>query len=183
MTARPAPGASPPGEAEGLGRDGTGGLPGQTSATTGESSMDTIRLRRTGSADVTFPGQEIASSCPCENDLTRWHELRLYRVESGGYAVAISYLTRWQGEIECHDVHIVQDASSLIEALEVHDPIAAVQGYPPGEQFRAKQARLKSDLRRRYADQVSDLLRQADITVDAATLGPSWSSQTGPRRA
>jgi len=141
----------------------------------------TIRLRRSGSADVTFSGREIASSTP-GGEPTRWHELRLYSVGTGGYAAAVAYCTRWQGEIGRDDVYVVPDAPSLVEALEHHDPLAGVAGYPPGEQFREKQARMEADLRQRYADQVSDILRDADITVDASALGPSWSSQLAMRR-
>ncbi len=143
-----------------------------------------IRLPRTGSADVTFTGRLLAESGPDNaRDQTRSHTLRLYAMEPRGYAVAIAYETRWEGEQGHDDVYVIgDDPQKVVEALERHDPVACVAGYPPGEQFQAKQTRLLTGLKRRYDTQVSDLLRQAEITVDASALEPSWADQLAMRR-
>jgi len=128
-----------------------------------------IRLPRTGDADVTFTGRQIAEADPA-GDPNRWHELRLYAVEGDGYALAIQYRTRWQGELGRDDVYLIsaERGDEVARTLREHDPVAAVAGFPPGEQFAEKQARLLADLRQRYDVQVSELLREADITTPAA---------------
>lgn len=129
----------------------------------------TIRLPRTGDADVTFTGHQIAGAEPAGRP-NRWHELRLYAVEGDGYALAVQYRTQWQGELGRDDVYLIgaDRSDEVTRTLREHDPIAAVAGFPPGEQFAEKQARLKADLRQRYEAQVSELLREANITTTAA---------------
>jgi len=142
----------------------------------------TIRLVRTGSADVTFTGRELARSDGSGADRTRWHELSLYAMDPQGYALSIRYRTQWEGEHGRDEVCLVGTADDVVSAVEDHDPTAAVTGYPPGEQYAAKQARLLADIRSRYEHQVSDLLRQADITVEANTLTDPWTGGLALRR-
>lgn len=131
-----------------------------------------IRLPKTGSADVTFTGREIARSDGSGPEHARWHELTVYAMEPQGYALSIRYHTNWQGEQGRDDVLVsLADQTEIVtELLARHDPIAAVQGYPSGEQYAEKQRRLLDDIRSRYDHQVSELLRRAEITTDAAKL-------------
>ena len=140
---------------------------------TDQPAYDTICLPRTGSAAITFRGRLLAHSQPGE-DVVRWHVLQLYAIEGGGYVIAIVYGTRWRKELGREDVYVVgDDPSAVTRALELHDPTAAVQGYPPDARYAEKQRRLLRDIRARYQVQVSDLLWQVDITVRPCDLSPA----------
>lgn len=118
------------------------------------------KLPRTGNAPLAFDGDLIAESKGrffegCEQN--RGHNLSLYRTEGGQYVIAIHYWTQWQGEGDHHEALVV-DRDSVAEELQVYDPCAHVQGFPPIEAYAKRQANLLSWIRRRYEAQVSELL-------------------------
>jgi hypothetical protein len=127
-----------------------------------EDVMTAYKLTRTGQASLAFEGEELAvlnGHWANGQEQNRWHDLAVYRTSGGNYVLRITYCTQWQGE-QSHDEVVVlgQDARGLADALCEYDPIARLQGYPPGTQYAEKQARLQESLRQRYAKQSSDLL-------------------------
>jgi hypothetical protein len=121
----------------------------------------TYRLPRTGQAPLMFSGQMLAEndgSHQAGREQNRWHALALYRADSGRYVAAIRYHTRWQGEIEHDEARICDSPAEAAEIFRLYDPAVHVQGYPPGVAYEERQARLISDLVRRYQSQVSEIL-------------------------
>lgn len=131
---------------------------------------ETIRLACTGWPDMVFEGRRLASTDGSGPSINRWHNLALYARDDTHYVVSISYRTQWDGELAHDTVYSTTDQAGVIGALRDHDPTAVVRGYPPGEQYAEKQARLFAELRSRYAAAVSELLREADITASPDAL-------------
>lgn len=120
-----------------------------------------ITLKRTGKAPLRFKGELLEESegervGGRENN--RWHELAVYRTPGGKYVVRIGYRTRWQGELGRDNAEIVAKPEEVAAVLRDYDPCAPVTGFPPGDAYAQKQARLMSDIRTRYEHQVSELL-------------------------
>ena len=126
------------------------------------TAMKTITLERTGNRPLQFEGEEIAHSdtqWSHGKDASRWHELTLYREKNGRYFLHIVYKTRWKGELENHTVEECGDGERLAEYLQYeYDPTGFLVGYPHGQQFEEKQARLVRDITARYQHAVSELL-------------------------
>lgn len=126
--------------------------------------MATHILPRTGNAPLKFEGELIAESRPTQDpdkpgkDPKRWHELALFRTAGGQYVVSISYRADWKGEHDHHHAEVVPDVPNAVRIIREYDPLAHVMGYPPGEQYAPKQARLLAEIRQRYEAQVSELL-------------------------
>ncbi len=126
--------------------------------------MATHTITRTGNAPLKFHGELVARSAPTaesekkEKGAKRWHELSLFRTSTGKHVLAISYRVEWKGEYDYYYAEVFSDIPSLIGAIQSYDPVAHVIGYPPGQQYAEKQARLLTELRQRFATQVSELL-------------------------
>ena len=70
----------------------------------------------------------------------------------------------------CGKVNIATTRRSLSWIFQVqykfsgtYDPIAHVVGFPPSEAFAERQARLLTDLQKRYAAQVTELLNREEF--------------------
>ena len=143
---------------------------------TGSTETREIILPRSGQAPLKFRGELLA-----ENDgqrvagreQNRWHELRIYRAEDK-IVVAIGYRTRWQGECEHDAAEAVDGLGRVAGVLRDYDLESQVGGYPPGPVYAERQQRLLQDLRRRYDQQVSELLSAPEYAEDisAAVYGP-----------
>ena len=134
-------------------------------------------LPRTGKPPLHFRGELVAESDgerQAGRDWSRWHELAVYRTEGGQYVVRIAYRTRYQGELEWDGAWVipedragVADAAALVaERFSSHDPGAVVKGYPPGEIYAERQARLLEDVRSRYLAQVSEVLSSGEFAEE-----------------
>jgi hypothetical protein len=148
-----------------------------------------ITLPRSGDAPLTFLGELLAESDgsgQCGRTNNRWYELEIYRVAgercgAGDYVVSIGYRTRWQGELDHFQAESCDSPAEVRAALREYDLVAHVGGYPPGEQYADRQARLLADLRTRYAAQVSAILGDAGDEfaedVSAAVHGPDVAAR------
>jgi len=122
---------------------------------------DVITLTRTGQPPLRFTGELLEESdgqIVNGKDHNRWHELAVYRTAGSKYVVKICYRTRWDGELDRDQAAIVEKPEAVAFALQDYDPCAPVGGYPAGDAYADKQARLMSDIRRRYDAQVSEIL-------------------------
>lgn len=123
---------------------------------------ETFTLPRTGNRQLQFEGEELASadsSVRGGNDSTRHHELALYRTIGGKYVIAIGYRTRWQGEHN-HDAAIVCDSpEEATETLRSTLPTEHLMGFPPGDHYAEKRARVERDLCLRFEKAASTVLR------------------------
>jgi hypothetical protein len=138
-----------------------------------------VVLHPSGRAPVAFAGQKLAEAggrIVAGQERNRWHELALYRLAGGGqhrgpqYVLAIRYRTQWLGEHDRCEVIDSSAAGDLVAELQAYDPCGHVLGYPPGEQYEAKRARLHSQLRQDWEAAVSDLL---------AAAGPDFVERLG----
>lgn len=136
------------------------------------TKTETYTLTRTGQRPLEFRGRLLAEA---DGDIgpsgpSRWHELAVYQTEAGRYVVAITLLTRYQGEHDHHLVVYADDPEAIEAALREYDPCPPGIGYPPGPAYADRQARVTADLRRRYEVLVSDLF---------ARLGPEFVETIG----
>src|SRR3989442_1702411 len=72
-----------------------------------------IRLPRDGDAPLCIVGTLVAESDghrQGDTDRLRWHDIAIYRLTHGDYAVAINYRTAWRGELGGSLACIVPDA-------------------------------------------------------------------------
>ncbi len=139
--------------------------------------MQQITLKRTGDLPVQFAGEQIASSTrrpehPEREKFIRYHEVALYRTQSGRYVISINYISTSKGEdnhslvVTCDDRE--QVANQLLEEYDPVDP-AHFTGYPKGVlDYDDKQANLIAALEREWDAQVSEILSQARFveTID-----------------
>lgn len=129
-----------------------------------DTAVEEHTLPRSGMAPLMFRGVLLAESDgqrQAGREQNRWHELAVYVTEAGSYVVRIAYRTRWEGELDRDSAEVVEDAAGVGYTLQDYDPCARVQGYPVGDAYAERQARLMADVRRRYESQVSDLLRSS----------------------
>ena len=145
---------------------------GLTDARYGGLSVAEHVLTRTGNSPLKFAGELIAESRQELMERTtakpgkapkRWYELALYRTASDQYVVAIAYRAEWQGEYNHYEAVGVSDIQSAVQVFRNYDPIVHVVGFPPREAYAARQARLLTDLRKRYTAQVTELLNRDEF--------------------
>jgi hypothetical protein len=125
---------------------------------------ETYSLPRDGDLPLRFDGERIASASSRRRDgpgQNRWHELALYRTGGGRFVLAATYRSCWQGEDDRHWVTHADAIGAVRDAIRSYPAVPPGVGYPPGESYAEKQARLEGDLRRRYDQVVSELFREA----------------------
>jgi crotonobetainyl-CoA:carnitine CoA-transferase CaiB-like acyl-CoA transferase len=123
--------------------------------------MNEMILQRTGLAPLRFRGELLARSegrIQNGRDHNRWHDLRVYRTAGGTFVVAIGYRTQWQGESDHDQAETCPEPGDVVTVLTTYDPTGPVTGYPAGDAYAEKQARLLADVRRRFEVQVSEIL-------------------------
>jgi hypothetical protein len=133
--------------------------------------MSEFRLTRTGMAPLRIRGELVAESdghISSGRECNRWHDLAVYQLDDGRYAVSMIYHTCWQGELERHTAVVAENARQVAFALEDYDPCQPVIGYPAGDAYRDRQTALLRDVRRRYESQVSEVLDSDVFALDAA---------------
>lgn len=135
--------------------------------------LQSYRLDRTGKPPLAFEGEFIAGAYGEEmldekRRNPRWHDLELYRTRSGRYVLSVRYASTWKEEVGFDEVVVVDSPEDVKGELARWDPLAPVAGYPPGEQFAAKQERLLADVRARFDRTVSELFSQ---------LGPEFAER------
>lgn len=129
--------------------------------------MDTITLPRTGDAPLKFAGQLVAESGDnrfAGREQNRWHELALYR-DNGRFVLRVAFRTNWQGEPSYDWAWVCATPAEVRERLREHDPVPERVGFPPGEQYAARQQSLEQGLRAQYDATVSELLARDEFAV------------------
>lgn len=131
-----------------------------------------VTLRRTGKPALRLAdyGLRAQASSRAQSGArqTRWHELELWSADTQlqgpeqRHALVVAYRTQWEGELG-HDHAELILRRDLAAALAAIDPLAHVTGYPPGEQFAERRARMERELRAGWEHAVSDLLEQAQV--------------------
>jgi|GEM_PF-5638031 len=124
--------------------------------------------RRTGKRDLAFDGILVADGrqgCPLDGDKHRRHTIRIWRVrvaseEVDSYVVEAGYESAWDHELTAYEALLCDSASQVTDFLLERQPLG-FRGYPDGEQFARKQARLQADLEAAYKALCTQVLNEA----------------------
>ena len=126
----------------------------------------TVEVPRTGQAALAFSGElvsQVSGKWQFGTECNRWHEISLYRLDNGRFAVSLGYRTQWQGEAP-HDIAWRSLSSTEVATtLANYDSGEHVQGYPPYPNYADRQTRLLDNIRRRFKALVSEVLNEAGI--------------------
>lgn len=126
--------------------------------------MTDITIPRTGDMPLAFAGElidEASSRRVAGVERNRWHEIALYRTAGGKYVAHIGYRTQWQGEQEHDQAAVIDGPMAVAEYLRTWIPATVVAGYPPGEAYAGKQARLLATVEADYQALISEVLAAA----------------------
>jgi hypothetical protein len=125
--------------------------------------MENITLNRTGDRPLTFAGELVThydTRIMAGKEHNRWHELAVYRLADGRLVASLGYRTIWDGEVDMDEAQVCSDPEEALEFFKFADSLAGLQGYPPGDHFRDKQARIERDMGARYDAAVSIVMAQ-----------------------
>lgn len=124
--------------------------------------MTMLRFHRSGDRPLEFEGEILAavntSSTTRNEPAGRWYECQIARTSGGQYAVEVCYHTQWQDTEDDVDFSFWGDETEVLCWLQSFDPTAPVLGYPPGQQFQARQQRLHDVIRARWTTALTELL-------------------------
>lgn len=133
--------------------------------------MEEHILPRSGLSAVKFTGEliaEAASPLPewekAKKSSRRWHELRLYRMESGKYVVTVGFRTRHEQESNQDTVQLCessQDVENFLVGNDGYDPCQFLEGFPSIPKFEKHQERLENRITNDFESRVGELLAQA----------------------
>lgn len=129
-----------------------------------DTTMQTI-ITRTGHPPLLFNGELIASvtgDVPSKRERPgtrkRFHTIAVYRTDGGKYVVNIGYQSTWETESNNYQAFIVEKPGDVYSVLKSYNPLSPVIGFPPGESYVEKQARLMKEIKMRWENMVSDIL-------------------------
>lgn len=127
-------------------------------------------LEQSDTRPVRFSGVLLAEVGAPESvgKFSRWHELRLYKTDSGKYVLNIvfrSNATNSDGERiepEDHLVEVCDSPDGVDKALRDYDPLEFVVGFPKGIlDWKKKQERLLASVELEFQTRVGKLLKEA----------------------
>lgn len=127
--------------------------------------MEIIKLERSGQEPLRFRGELLATAngqfvgTPPDKPNVDWFELSLYRIETGGFVVAVTYRRNLRGAgDECRIIDPSPNpAAWLQDYRERRAWLPMVIGFPPGMEH--KQRRLEERLTRQFDTLVSAVLK------------------------
>jgi len=122
--------------------------------------MPDYELKRTGLPPLRFHGEQItkASSDTGHSSVQRWYDAWTYRTDSGVWVASVAYRSRWEGEHDRWVSFMADDPAGLVAQLADYDPVATLQGFPPGPHHAVRQERLRARLVADWAQCLQDLL-------------------------
>lgn len=94
-------------------------------------------IERTGRRPLRFRGERMACCDSSGHDDTRWTVATVYRrpaypnhtwtdkADTRGYVLAVSHFTRWDGETDRHEAHVVDTLGELAAEIEELPPAVA----------------------------------------------------------
>jgi hypothetical protein len=121
--------------------------------------MQTYTLSRTGDVPLKFEGDELAFITTRPDDpgrFARWYEAAIYRTRGGTFVLFIAYRTN-RGEPSVERAILCDSPEAVRAELTRYDPLEHLAGFPPGEAYAEKQARLERTLRLDWQTAVRDL--------------------------
>ena len=116
-------------------------------------------IQRTGDRPLEIDASTLATATTrAPRADTRWHDLTVYRTAAGAYVAAVTYRSRWEGEVDHHAAEVCADSAAVADWLRAYDPTAYLLGLPPGDHYRERAERMQRELRLRYEAAVSEVL-------------------------
>jgi hypothetical protein len=138
--------------------------------------MEEIILRPTGQVPFAFIGDITEEwSCQYVNGIEqiRWHEISLYSIaDSDEEILEIKYRTQWQREVGHTEFHYINDELVLATLLQLYDPLLYLEGYPKGQEFETKQAKLKQQILGDWHRLKSEVYESLEISVPLPIAEP-----------
>jgi hypothetical protein len=129
------------------------------------TGTQSFSLARTGDLPLAFEGECLAKATSKRTEgpgQNRWHDLTLYRTAGARYVLCVCYRSQWRDEDDLQWVRSADTPAGVRDALRAYQPVPDGAGFPDGEAFRDKQARMENDLRRRFAVAVTELFDGLD---------------------
>lgn len=126
--------------------------------------MDTIIFPRSGDLPLEFTGEILfAQNTNNKKNCTRYHELQLARTAGGTYVAAVAFRALRDGDYD-YDWAKAGSAEEIAAWIKAFDPNCVLLGFPSGERNEEKQRRLELDIRLRFEEKATLLLRELGIT-------------------
>jgi len=89
-----------------------------------ETEHEQMSVERDGKRNLSFQGVLIAEEDNrwiAGREGTRWDEYALYRTKGGGFVLAHTYRTLWQGELSSHEAWIGDTAEAVLDQAKYLD--------------------------------------------------------------
>lgn len=135
--------------------------------------MADITVLRTGDVPLVFAGEmlaEVSSRCFEGMGEARWHELAMHRTAGGTYVLAVSFHSQYRDEGPLYEAVVTNNPDDMraeVPTLSLCRVPVGI-GFPPEPRYEAKQARMVTDLERRFDQAVTELF---------VALGPEFAER------
>lgn len=133
--------------------------------------MPQFILQVSNGAPVRFNGELLAEAGVPESEpgpYARWHEVRIYRSDSGKYILQICFRSNAMNsdgdaiEPSQDEVFVCESGQSLLDEATGYEPNRFVVGYPKGiSQWEMKQRRLRKNVSMQYDSAIGIALAKA----------------------
>jgi hypothetical protein len=130
------------------------------------TELKTFEIEITGELSLEFDGISLISESNHwvnGQDRNRYHSIDIYEPSDGGYILHICFVTHWQGEHDQKEVWELGTLDQVVKILENYDPIEFLIGFPNGQHFAEKQARLEDALARDWVELKGKVLNSLGI--------------------
>lgn len=118
--------------------------------------MTTIKLTRTGREPLQFDGSLIGRATSITGE-KRSHTLAVYQTKGGKLVASIEYNSSWSREHNTGHADHFGTWQDVVAFFGAYNAAADVTGFPPGDQFSAKEAAEKRAVFDAYDDALSRL--------------------------
>jgi hypothetical protein len=119
-------------------------------------------VSRTGQRPLSFDGESLATANSRHHagkERNRWHEIEVWKTESGKFVCSVRYHTQWEGE-SAYDDAIIFDSKEQVAILleEYIFPNIGTIGYPASPTYAEKQARMMAELEAAFKEAAGEVL-------------------------
>lgn len=121
-------------------------------------------LARTGDIPLRMTGVMLASMSTqfCNGrDRNRWHNVTVYHGRR--YVAHVEWHSQWEGESQHSTCLIADTLDELADDIRSYDPLQYLMGFPDGQQFEKKQARLEQAIISDWDSMLSELFVKLEV--------------------
>jgi len=127
-------------------------------------------LPRSGRRALRFDGELMASASTWANEgpgNSRWWAIHVYSAGSPKQVVlALDWRTNWEKETGWNCADIMETVADAADALEAHDPLCKLAGYPPGQHFAARQRALEESVSASWGQAVVEIMAELGVAEE-----------------